>query len=505
MQNLAVYDHPVDSIELVETHISWVILTGKFAYKIKKPVDFGFLDFSTLKKRRRCCEQELRLNRRLAPGLYLDVVAISGVQNKPVINGEGEVLEYAVKMQQFAQTAQLDHMLKNGELTTEHMEALAGMIADFHQVIGVAGDETEYGNKRNVYRPLEENFKQIREHMDTTGYETDLSLLEKWSQQAFVAGESDFSQRKRDGYIRECHGDMHLRNLLWLNNRPMAFDCIEFNPALSWIDVMSEVAFLVMDLQSREQSPLAYRFLNSYLEVTGDYAGLTVLRYYLCYRAMVRAKVAGLRLEQPATAEAQRLKLQTEFELYLELAKKYTQYPAPKLIIMCGLSASGKSTISRQITDAMGVIRVRSDVERKRLLGIALHDHNTSDTTLYSARVSRQTYEKLAEIASGVMGAGYSVLVDAAFLTYEQREKFQQLARHLGVSTLIVLVTASSDVLRQRILDRKNVISDAGIEVLEQQLLDWKPLREDEKARAIFVNTEENVEIGVLKNAINTH
>ena len=512
-----VFDHPVANIELIETHISWVILTGGFAYKIKKPVDFGFLNFSTLEKRHDFCEQELNLNRRLAPAIYLDVVAITGTSDKPRISDhietfEGEVFEYAVKMAQFPQSAQLDNMLAAGELNAEHMDAIAHMVADFHKTNDVADDSMEYGNKETIYQPVEENFTQINEHLDTASYTDRLSALSQWSRSEFIKLEPVFEQRKADGFIRECHGDMHLRNLLWLDDQPLAFDCIEFNSALRWIDVISEVAFLVMDLQDRQQHQLANRFLNTYLEATGDYAGLSVLPFYLCYRALVRAKVNALRLEQKNIPEEEREQILTEFKSYLELATTYTQQPAAKLIIMRGLSASGKSTVSQQLLEILGVIRIRSDVERKRLFDIdsgnSTSTGNTADKInkgIYSAQASLQTYTKLAELACKIISAGYSVIVDAAFLEHEQRKPFQLLARSLAVSYSIIETTAAADVLRQRIKKRKHDVSDADLVVLEHQLTNWQPLHNDEMDTAIFVDTEEVLEIDVLVDKIKTN
>jgi len=500
-----VYDHPVKNIELIETHISWVILTGDFAYKIKKPVDFGFLNFSTLEKRYTCCLNELRLNRRLAPAIYLDVMSISGTRDKPVINADGEAFEYAVKMRQFPQSAQLDCMLAAGELNVGHMDAIAHMVANFHQNINIADDTMDYGNNNVIYQPVEENFNQIREHLDIRPYANTLALLQSWSKSTFVKLESIFKQRKCDGFVRECHGDMHLRNLVWLDTGPTAFDCIEFNSRLRWIDVISEIAFLVMDLQDRQQQQLANRFLNSYLEVTGDYAGLSVLPFYLCYRALVRAKVDALRLEQKNIAVEDRQQSLTEFESYLQLATTYTDVSTPKLIIMRGLSASGKSTVSQQLLDATGMIRIRSDVERKRLFEATLTNKTSNEINagIYSEQASQQTYAKLAELTSQVISAGYSVIVDAAFLKHEQREPFQQLAERLGVAYIILEITAPADVLRQRIAERQNDVSDADLAVLEHQLANWQPLYDDEKDNAFSVNTGDVFEIGALVNDIN--
>ena len=510
MLNPEVFEHPVKNIKLIETHISWVILTGNFVYKIKKPVNFGFLDFSTLKKRHTCCMEELRLNRRLAANIYLDVVPISGTPEKPIITPGGEAFEYAVKMAQFPQSAQLDFMLAAGKLKLEHMDTIAHMVADFHQQIEVADESMDYGNNDIIYQPVEENFSQIREHLDITPYANTLEALETWNRSVFDEHKAIFEQRKHDGFVRECHGDMHLRNLVWLDNGPTAFDCIEFNAHLRWIDVISDVAFLVMDLQDRQQHQLANRFLNSYLEITGDYTGLSVLPFYLCYRALVRAKVDALRLEQKNIPEQERQHSLEEFESYLQLATTYTQHSTPKLIIMRGLSASGKSTISKQLVDTTGMIRIRSDVERKRLFSVLLANNESSKKTpnkinsgIYSAQASQQTYAKLAELASQVISSGYSVIIDATFLKYPQRAPFQQLAQRLGVAYIILEITAPKQILRQRIIERQHDISDADLAVLDHQLSNWQPLQENESSNVLTVNTATTVEIDELINDIN--
>jgi len=516
MLNPEVYDHPVKNTKLIETHISWVILTGDFAYKIKKPVDFGFLNFSTLKKRHLFCEQELILNRRLAAEIYLDVVAITGTPDKPQLSGSGKVFEYAVKMKQFPQSAQLDNKLAAGELKLEQLDAIAHMTAVFHQSTDVADAAMDYGNKEMLYQPVEENFKQINEYLNPVSY-TDkqridktyadkLTVLSQWSSFELAKQQTVFTQRKADGFIRHCHGDMHLRNLLWLDNKPVAFDCIEFNDKLSWIDVISEIAFLIMDLQHRQQHQLASRFLNRYLEVTGDYAGLSVLPFYLCYRALVRAKVNVLRVEQKNMTDKERKQSVAEFSSYLKLATSYIKHNTPKLIITRGLSASGKSTVSQQLVDEAGMLRIRSDVERKRLFDIPLtaDSANKIDSGIYSTQASLQTYTKLAELASSIITAGYSVIVDAAFLKYKQRQPFQQLASRLGVCYIILEITAPAGVLRQRIKKRKNDVSDADLTVLEHQLTNWQDLQKDEIKSAVSVNTTDVLDIEKLINTINT-
>jgi len=506
-----VYDHPVHDLKLIETHISWVVLTGEFAYKIKKPVNFGFLDFSTLQKRKLYCEQELQLNSRLTTGIYLDVVAISIQQNKLRIN-EGEAIEYAIQMAQFPQSAQLDNMLATRQLNGYHMEGIGCMVANFHQLAPIADESLNYGNPHILFQPVEENFTQINENLDKTDYDETLKQLKQWTESEFNKLTELFISRKKNGFIRECHGDMHLRNLLWLGDiskiepdkGPMAFDCIEFNEQLRWIDVISEVAFLVMDLQERNQYALANKFLNSYLEVTGDYAGLSVLPFYLCYRAMVRAKVGLLRLKQQGISDTDYRQTIEEFETYLKLANSYSQNPAPKLIIMRGVSASGKSTLSEQLLESLRIIRIRSDVERKRLFNITPDTHTSSqiDSGLYSKQASRQTYAKIVELASQLLSAGFSVIIDAAFLKHAQRKLFQRLAEEIDIPYIILQITAPSEVLRQRITDRKNDVSDADLKILEHQLLNWQPLEQDEKEFAININSMEKLNTKELVDRI---
>jgi len=497
MLDPAVYNHEVGDIQLIQTHISWVILTGEFAYKIKKPVNFGFLDFSTLDKRRHNCEQELRLNRHMAAAIYLEVVAIGQADGKPTLSGDGEVLEYAVKMVQFPQDCQLDHMLLAGTLRARHMEQIGEMIARFHQATAIADPASDFGSAAAVFRPVEENFGQLRRNMPDGDYTGALNALEQWAVDEFAKLRGLFEQRKRDGFVRACHGDMHLRNLLLIQDQPVAFDCIEFNPELRWIDVMSDAAFLVMDLHDHRQSALANRFLNTYLEITGDFSGLAVLPFYLCYRALVRAKVAALRLAQNTLEARENKACRKEFETYLALAHGYTCRQRPTLIIMQGASASGKSTISKRLLDRLGAIRIRSDVERKRLFKLepTRADAGEPVSGVYSPGATRKTYQKLEQLAGAIIEDGYSVIVDAAFLTREQRVDFESLARDLMVPYIIVEIRAPAEVLRQRIVERERGVSDADIRILEHQLQNWEPLDNDEQRWSIGVNSAEPVDI----------
>lgn len=476
-------------VEMVETHISWVLLTGDYAYKIKKAVNFGFLDFSTLAKRSFYCGEELRLNRRLAPQLYLDVVPITGSTATPQLGGEGPALEFAVKMRRFPAVAQFDVMLEQGTLQAAHIDAIALKIADFHKTSAQADEGSPFGTPAAVHQPASQNFEQIRPHLIQEADLRHLETLRSWSESEFQRLGVTFASRKEQGWVRECHGDLHLANLALYEGEITPFDCIEFSENLRWVDIISEIAFLAMDLHDRRRPDLAWRLLNGYLEHTGDYGGLTVLRYYLVYRALVRAKVAALSCAQDIL-DGGKLQLCRD---YLALAATFIARHRPFLLITHGLSGSGKTTLAGELAARLGVIRVRSDVERKRLFGLeaTARSHSGVNSGLYTADAHRLTYRKLAELAKTIIAAGYPVIADAAFLNLAERETFRNLAETLGVGFAILDLQAPPEVLRQRIEQREKHgrdASEAGLAVLENQLAYAEALTENEKSRSIRVD-----------------
>lgn len=499
-----IYDYPVENCELVETHISWVILTGEFAYKIKKPVNFGFLDFSSLDKRKFYCEEELRLNRRLAPDIYLAVTPITGSENNPHLNGEGEILDYAVKMKQFPREIELNHVLNRGELNNQIIDSIAALIADFHQKVDIADECSDFGEPGTVFKPIKENFDQIKERITDKTTLNMLMQIEQWSDDNFNQLKPVLKERKQHGFIRECHGDLHLRNLAWYQNKPLAFDCLEFNPDFRWIDVISEIAFLIMDLADHKQAGFAQRFLNQYLEISGDYAGCRLLTFYLVYRAMVRAKVDAIRAQQRGISPQDANNAMTDFKNYLQLALKYTQANKPIVMITRGVSGSGKSTITGPLSEKLGAIRIRSDVERKRLFGInpEQHEQNKIADGIYSKAATEKTYLKLLELAETVIKAGFPVIIDATFSTYTQRQLFKKLADKHQLGFVILEFTAAAETLRQRVAKRENDVSDAGLDVLNHQLKHWHALQADEKEYALTINTEKTQDINQLIQAI---
>ncbi len=495
LQNPALYNHPVQGFEIIETHISWVLLTGQYAYKIKKPLNLGFLDFSTLEKRHYYCTEELRLNRRLAPHIYLGVITITGNENSPMLGGSGAPIEYAVKMQQFSQQAQLDHMVAQGRLLSTHIDQLAEIVSVFHDSIAIAEPDSLYGLPAKIHQPVMENFSQIQPHLTTTLDINQLEQLRIWSEAEFHRHESIFQSRKNNHFIRECHGDMHLGNMALLQGSIILFDCLEFNENLRWIDVISEITFLTMDLDSHTHQALAWRFLNAYLQLTGDYAGLQVLRYYQVYRALVRAKVACIRITQQVQVQvnpAQQPIAYQQYKNYVNLAEHYTQRHGTPLIITHGLSGSGKTTCTQLLLESLGAIRLRSDIERKRIAHLPLQARSSPSINrgLYTTAASQRTYAYLADLAHTVIQSGYPVIIDAAFLTQEQRELFHRLADNMKIPFIILDFQAPEAVLRTRIIQRMrdgHDASDADLEVLEHQLAHHEPLTAAEMARVLTI------------------
>lgn len=482
--NPAAFPHPVNVIELLQTHISWVILTGEFAYKIKKPVDFGFLDFSTLERRQHFCNEELRLNGRLAPQLYLDVVPITGSVEHPQLGGAGEPFEYAVKMQQFSQDRLLATAITRDEIAEHHIDGLAEQVARFHGNIETALPCSDFGSIESVWQPIDENLRRLSTSHDDE-WTPRINRLEQWSAGELERLRSTLAQRKADGFIRECHGDMHLGNMILDGDDVVIFDGIEFNDNFRWIDVISEVAFVVMDLKDRGRPEFARRFLNTYLGHTGDYAGLAVLPFYETYRALVRAKVDQIRSEQGDLNPNDREAVIDECYHYISLAEQSTKPSQPTLYITHGLSGSGKTTGSQQLVDELGAIRIRSDVERKRLLGLSVgvRTNSTINADAYSEANSRRTYDRLASLSQAIVKTGYSVVVDATFLKRRDRDQFHRLAIDLAVPFVIVPFEEDVDSLKRRIQDRANSGNDASeatTAVLEQQLESIEPITTEE-------------------------
>jgi aminoglycoside phosphotransferase family enzyme/predicted kinase len=470
-------------VRVIETHISYVVLTGAFAYKIKKHIALPFVDFSTLEARRRFCFEELRLNRRLAPSLYLDVVAITGSAEDPVLGGRGPACEYAVRMREFPQDALLSRELERGQISAEEIDTLAAMVAAFHAAIPAAPADGPFGTPEDILRYARENFTETGAVADTADRDA-LAGLRDWTEVEFAARKPNFEARRRAGFVRECHGDLHLGNIARIDGNITIFDCIEFNEHLRWIDVVSEVAFTAMDLEDRGRPDLARRYLDRYLSITGDYAGLAVYRFYVVYRALVRAKIASLRLGQLPAGNGQAA-LTREFRGYLSLAQRHAAPARPGIVITHGLSGSGKTAATQWLLEHIGAIRIRTDVERKRGQRIDASARSGSPLAggLYAPDITRATYARAGELARAAVAGGFRAIIDGTFLKRWQRDAARALAAELGMPFVIVSFRAEDATLRRRIAGRAAAATDASEAneaVLDHQQAMQEPLGPDE-------------------------
>jgi uncharacterized protein len=454
---------------LIETHISTLLLAGGFAYKLRKPLALPFLDFSTAAQRRHDCEEELRLNRRTAPQLYLDVRPVLGSINAPRIgepDDSNNPIDWLLRMRRFDDEQLLDRLASRGALQAADVDALARTVAAFHTALPAS--PAAWGDPGSVRGWALANF-------DALGADAPASLRD-WTEREFTRIAPRLALRRAQGRVREGHGDLHLGNLVMLDGVPTPFDAIEFNPALRHGDTMADAAFVFMDLRRHGLTCLAWRFASGYAEHGGDHDGLPLLPFFAVYRALVRAQVAALRARQAgdeAAANAARDAMSRDLRVATELAA--LQHATPRLVMVGGLSGSGKSQVALTLLERLGAVRIRSDVERKRLAGMEADERPAPEdlARLYGPAMTLRTYARLQTLARELLRAGLNVIVDAASLRRDERNAFRALAAAEGAAFSLVECTAPDAVLRERILRRMAVghdASDATPQVLDFQL-----------------------------------
>ncbi len=503
LQKPECFDHPITRFQLIETHLSWVILTGPFAYKIKRPVDFEFVDYTSLEKRYHYCQEEIRLNQFLAPQIYLGVVAITGTPDKPCINGDGPIIDYAVKMTEFNQAGLLNNLAKETGITEKMVITIADDMAKFHLQSATSHEALPYATPENVQAPVQQNFDQILPLLTEQSDIDNINQIEAWAKNEYNRLHDIFAWRKKNGCVRECHGDIHLGNIVSIDNQPVIFDCIEFNEYFRWIDVMAELGFIAMDLENHGYPELSNAIVNRYLQRTGDYHGLNVLTFYQSYRAVVRAKITLFHLQQPNLTAIEIERLKKRYQSCIQLALNYTKKRSPWLMITFGVSCSGKSTVSHLISKQMNAIQLRSDIERKRIYGFAFDEQTSPELKekIYSDKAHHRTYDRVAELADNAIQAGYPVIADATFSGTEFRQQFAALATKLNVPFVILHTHAPEGELKQWIVERQaqnKDPSEATLSVLENQLKHLTPLNTTEQKRTIDINTSEYKNTGEL-------
>jgi aminoglycoside phosphotransferase family enzyme/predicted kinase len=493
------YPHPVSnsaseaqptSVQLIQTHISYVLLTGEFAYKIKKPLNFGFLNYSTLEARRHFSEEELRLNQRGAAEIYLEVLPITQTGDHYQFGSTGEVVEYAVKMRQFPQETLLTNLFERGELTPELVQKLAQMVAEFHSKTTTNDYIRSFGEVAQVRQAFDENFEQTEQYIGGPQTQQQFDQTKAYCDRFFAEQTELFQQRIAADRIRECHGDLHLRNICYWQDQLLLFDCIEFNEPFRFVDVMFDLAYIVMDLEARQRPDLSTLFLNTYTEQTGDWQGLKVLPIYVSRQTYVRAKVTSFLLNDPGVPALEKQKAEETAALYYRLAWQYSQPRQGRLLIMSGLSGSGKSTTARQVASQIGAIQIRSDAVRKHLGNVPLYEKGSD--ALYSPEMTQKTYEQLLELGVELARQGYSVILDAKYDRQALRQAVIDRATAAQLPLHILHCHAPIEVLRDRLQTRTGDIADATADLLAQQALE--PFTDDEQIYVKTIDTTQALE-----------
>ncbi|WP_427162637.1 AAA family ATPase [Aliinostoc sp. HNIBRCY26] len=474
------YPHPVqESIQLIQTHISYVLLTGDYAYKLKKPANFGFLDFSTLEKRQHFCQEELRLNQRGAGELYLEVLPITLQGEQYILGGTGEPVEYAVKMRQFPQDTLLSSLFAEGKLDETHLEKLGRVVAQYHAKTETNDYIRSFGEVAQVRAAFDENYQQTEKYIGGPQTQTQFDETKAYTDRFFAEKQELFQRRIQNDYIRECHGDLHLRNICLWQDKILLFDCIEFNEPFRFVDVMFDVAYAVMDLEAQQRPDLSNAYLNTYLEETGDWEGLEVLPIYVNRQSYVRAKVTSFLLDDPGVPASVKEEASKTAAQYYKLAWEYTQPKQGKLILTSGLSGSGKSTTAKYLARQTGAIHIRSDAVRKHLGGVPLHERGGDD--LYTPEMTHKTYARLLNLGIILANQGYTVILDAKYDKQELRQEAIAQAQKHQLPLQIIYCTAPLEVVKERLANRTGDIADATVDLLASQLKQAEAFTDTEK------------------------
>ncbi|MBE9117560.1 AAA family ATPase [Lusitaniella coriacea LEGE 07157] len=491
MQQPEFYPHPVkETIELIQTHASYVFLTGDYAYKVKKAVDFGFFDYSTIEKRQHFCQEEVRMNQQLAPEIYLEVLPITQSGTQLSLGDNGEPIEYAIKMRQFPQEMLWSQRFEKGELTLKIMEELGRVVAQFHLNAPTNEYISSFGEIAKIEAAFDENYRQSEPYIGIVQTQQQFEETKQFTEYFFDREKELFAYRRRKGWIRECHGDLHLRNICSWQDKIRLFDRIEFNEEFRFVDVMYDVAFTVMDLEARGRVDLGNAFLNAYIEQTGDWEGLQVLPLYLSRQAYVRAKVASFLLDDSDIPQEEKQQAHQTAANYYRLAWEYTRSRQGKLIVMSGLSGSGKTTVARELARQLGAIHLRSDAVRKHLAGIELQE--TGGNEIYTPQMSEKTYNRLLELGKMLVSRGFPTILDAKYDRAPLRKPIIEWCQSQDYPLQILHCTAPIEVLRDRVRQRTGDISDATPDLILHQQAAAEPLNATERIYATTLDTTQD-------------
>jgi uncharacterized protein len=485
-----------EEAELRETHISWVFLFPDVVLKVKKPVSFGFLDFSTVELRRLACEAEVALNRRLAPDVYLGVIPVTCSEGHHDFDGPGSVVDWAVRMKRLPDAASADVLLEQGRLGVDAIDRLGAAVARFHESARADEETKRCAEPSALARAVRENFEQAHPFIEDYLSRPQIEELETWQTEFIERNAPRLQERVATGRIREGHGDLKLEHVYVMSERLSIIDCIEFNDEFRYLDVCSDLAFLSMDLTAYGRADLAERLVSSYARSSNDYGLFGLIDFYEGFRAYVRGKVAALLARDHGSPLHVRTKAEKLARRYflLALASARRSMLTPMVVAVGGLIASGKSTVSDRLGLQLGASVVSSDLVRKHLHGVGAHTSlaAASFSGAYDSNSSDRVYERVLENARAVVESGRPVVLDASFRTRRHRAQAQELARSLGVPFRFVECRAGLDTCRRRLEERgaRPHQSDARADLLDTFARSWERIDEVPAAEHLVVQTD---------------
>jgi aminoglycoside phosphotransferase family enzyme/predicted kinase len=485
------YAHHPQKVELVQTQMSFIFLTGDYVYKVKKPVDLGYLDYTTLEKRRFFCRQEIELNRRLCPDVYLEVVPVVSHRGEIRLGGEGEAIEYAVKMKQLPADRMMDKLLTQDLVTEEMVDGVADKLAAFHTKALTSPEISKYGNLEAIRINTDENFSQTEKYIDVTIPPHKYNRIEAYTEDFLESNESLFVKRVKDGRIKDCHGDLHAAHVC-ISNGICIYDCIEFNDRFRYGDVASEVAFLAMDLDRFQRADLSHAFVNAYVRLSQDDELLKLLNFYKCYRACVRGKVSSFMFDDPYIPDKE--STMTTARNYFDLAYRYTR-EKPLLLIMAGLVGTGKTTVAEALSRSLGLSVISSDIVRKRLAGIPSTERRFEPFSggIYSEKFSRKTYDEIFALARELLSKGQSVILDASFKKRQDRLQAKKLADEAKADFSVIECILDENTVKKRLERRikEGSVSDGRWEIYGQQKQDFDEITEFPQEDHVILDTSQ--------------
>ena len=474
------YPHRPERVHLIQTHLSWVFLAGSLVYKVKKPVDFGFLDFTTLEKRRFFCSEEIRLNRRLCPEIYLGTVPVNRDENGVfALDGPGQTVEWAVEMKRMPDDGLMSVLIERDEIVKKDLKGIKELLIPFYRMARAPEDKLFLGGLETVRENCEENFSQIRDFVGNALSEEVYQQVMAYTRQFMTENEELFSKRQKDGWIVEGHGDLYSANICFDRDkdRIYIFDCIEFNERFRYGDVGVDVAFLCMDLDFLGLCDLSGYFARIFQQDLNDTQLETLLDFYKCYRAVVRGKIGCFTWASPGVDEKTRNKGIEQAKRYFKLAFKYAGgiKRAPDLFVFMGLSGTGKSTAAEEFAGKRGIPVYNSDFVRKKLIsGISATESRLEPfgKGIYSSGFTERTYRALARLAGRRLIIGKSVVLDATYIDEEKRKQLWDLAEAAGANLSLIVCSCAEDVVEKRLRQRaeqKMKVSDGRMEIYRKQ------------------------------------